>query len=291
MSKLEKLSQEKNKPKTDASGGIFMSKSEIEALREEAELIESELEEDPFIDSMDPPKELYNRIVQELKDKGIYHEDESSEEVEEKEEVVEKEKKKVVFYTRWQRAGKWVAIVCLSLLGVFGVAMTSEANRAYIMQNVETWFGSDVDVKINNNSQRMESDQTEKAARESIENELNITIPKLGEIPKGMKYKGASSDPEIGVAIIEYEYKDDIVYIYVTNNQKDTAELSSYDGKLIKSVKIYNNVPAIDIWEIKDDNDKQSMYLASWEYKNCYYEITGKMEKDIFVSMIEKISF
>ncbi|BFL47718.1 hypothetical protein C3B58_21580 [Lactonifactor longoviformis] len=45
------------------------------ALRKEAEQIERELKEDPVIDHMKPPKELYDRIVQELKDKGIYHED------------------------------------------------------------------------------------------------------------------------------------------------------------------------------------------------------------------------
>lgn len=54
---------------------IFLTKADIEALREEAEQIERELEEDPFIDAMDPPKELYNRIVQELKDKGIWKEE------------------------------------------------------------------------------------------------------------------------------------------------------------------------------------------------------------------------
>lgn len=53
----------------------FMTKAEIDALREEAEQIEKGLEEDPFIDSMDPPKELYRRLIQELKDKGIYEDD------------------------------------------------------------------------------------------------------------------------------------------------------------------------------------------------------------------------
>jgi hypothetical protein len=47
----------------------------IRALKKEAEKIEAELEPDPLIDNMKPPEELYRRIVQELKDKGIYHED------------------------------------------------------------------------------------------------------------------------------------------------------------------------------------------------------------------------
>lgn len=63
------------KGKRAENSEIFMTCVEIEALREEAEHIEKELEDDPFIDSMDPPKELYERIIKELKDRGIYHED------------------------------------------------------------------------------------------------------------------------------------------------------------------------------------------------------------------------
>lgn len=46
-----------------------------ELLRIEAERIENNLGDDPLVDEMDPPVALYNRIIKELKDKGIYHED------------------------------------------------------------------------------------------------------------------------------------------------------------------------------------------------------------------------
>ena len=199
MSRFEKLSQENNKPKAEASEEIFMTKSEIEALREEAEQIERELEEDPFIDSMDPTKELYNRIVQELKDKGIYHEDEEDFN-EEKEEVVE-EKKKVVFYSRWKRAGKCAAIVCLTMLGVFGVAMTSEANRVYLLEQVNSLLGKNVDIKINNDANRKTESGTEIEVMETIENELNVKMPMFGEIPKGMRYKTFKLDKDCNYGI------------------------------------------------------------------------------------------
>ena len=43
----------------------------------EGKWIEKGLKPDQYIDNMAPPKELYHRIVQELKDKGIYHENDS----------------------------------------------------------------------------------------------------------------------------------------------------------------------------------------------------------------------
>lgn len=44
----------------------------------EGKWIEQNLKPDA-IDNMEPPRELYHKIVQELKDKGIYHENEPEE--------------------------------------------------------------------------------------------------------------------------------------------------------------------------------------------------------------------
>lgn len=289
MSRFEKLSQENNKPKAEASEEIFMTKSEIEALREEAEQIERELEEDPFIDSMDPPKELYNRIVQELKDKGIYHEDEEDVN-EEKEEVVE-EKKKVVFYSRWKRAGKCAAIVCLILSGVFGVAMTSEANRAYVIQKVEALFANDVNIIINNNKDSRQSNLSEMEARETIIEELEVEVPRLMYVPKGMHYINYQMDKSSGIAIMQYLYEDEVLSFYISNNEKEKAEFSTYDGKLIESIEIEKANLEIEIWEIFDKNDNFSSYMAQWEHKNCYYELAGKVDKDNFIEIIKKITY
>lgn len=289
MSRFEKLSQENNKPKAEVSEEIFMTKSEIEALREEAEQIERELKEDPFIDSMDPPKELYNRIVQELKDKGIYHEDED-EVSEEKEEVVEK-KKKVVFYSRWKRAGKCAAIVCLTMLGVFGVAMTSEANRVYLIQKVDTWFGNDTRLVLENDKNRKESVEDQEDIKKSIEDELGVEIPNLLYIPKDMTFVSYDKDLDGGMAFIQYEYKEQLLTFYISNNQDDTTELSAYDGKHIQTFEINHNTIDVNVWELEDKTQDGICYVAQWEYKNCYYEISGKIKIDEFIKIIKNIYF
>lgn len=289
MSRFEKLSQENNKPKAEASEEIFMTKSEIEALREEAEQIERELEEDPFIDSMDPPKELYNRIVQELKDKGIYHEDEEDVN-EEKEEVVE-EKKKVVFYSRWKRAGKCAAIVCLILSGVFGVAMTSEANRAYLLEQVKVWVGNDTYSKRNNDNHRSESDSEESIAYLEIENELNINLPNMTYRPDGMKFIAYDIDKTNSMAFIQYEYDSYIISFYISNSNLDTSEVSSYPGKLLKTIEGKYYDIDFSIWEIKDSEDKEINYSAQWDYKNVSYEITGKIKEDVLEDILQNIVY
>lgn len=289
MSRFEKLSQENNKPKAEASEEIFMTKSEIEALREEAEQIERELEEDPFIDSMDPPKELYNRIVQELKDKGIYHEDEEDVN-EEKEEVVE-EKKKVVFYSRWKRAGKCAAIVCLILSGVFGVAMTSEANRVYLLKQVEFLLGDDAQLNIDNNEQRKKNTGDLVSAVQSIETELGVEVPDFLYLPKNMRYLSYDLDMEGKMAFIQYEYMHQLLTLYISNNQNDTSELSTYDAKHIVTQSIYKGTIEVDIWELKDSSSDDICYTAQWNYKNCYYELSGKISKEEFLKIINKIEF
>lgn len=290
MSRFEKLSQENNKPKAEASEEIFMTKSEIEALREEAEQIERELEEDPFIDSMDPPKELYNRIVQELKDKGIYHEDEEDVN-EEKEEVVEEKKTKVVFYSRWKKIGKLVAMICLSMIGVFGVAMTSEANRVYLMNQVESWLGTDSNLKINNSRDRQEENLDEYEAKQDIENTLKLKVPKLLYIPQGMQFISYEVNEDSQMAYQQYSYNDKLITLYMSSNQKESTEFSSFDGVKLNPTKIQSVDVDAEVWEIKDTNDLEPCYFAKWVYKNCYYEISGKIEQETFLKIIEKIIF
>lgn len=289
MSRFEKLSQENNKPKAEASEEIFMTKSEIEALREEAEQIERELEEDPFIDSMDPPKELYNRIVQELKDKGIYHEDEEDFN-EEKEEVVE-EKKKVVFYSRWKRAGKCAAIVCLILSGVFGVAMASEANRVYLIQKVDTWFGNDTRIVLDNDKDRKKDIEGQEGVIKAIESDLGVEVPKLLYTPEEMQYVSYEEDTDGGMAFLQYEYNSQLLTFYISNNQDDTTELSAYDGKHLQTLKINNNTIDVNIWELEDKSGDGICYIAQWEYKNCYYEISGKVKREELLKIIKNIKY
>ena len=58
---------------------------------------------------------------------------------------------------------KYAAYAAVTLIGIFGVSMSSEANRTYVMQEVNKLVGNDVSTKVNN-SDVVQSNRTEAEA-------------------------------------------------------------------------------------------------------------------------------
>lgn len=177
-----------------------------------------------------------------------------------------------------KRVVRWASVAAAVLIGVFGISMSSEANRAYIMREMNELFGNDVNTRVNNN-EVLESDRTEQHVLEDIENTLGIKMPEFFYLPAEMKYENYSIDEDAQTAFMRYFYQDNYVYFMTMANFKDASSLSQNDkGKEVQ--KISNElVPNLEItlWEIYEEGDKKPTYTLSWEYKNVYYELFGKL--------------
>lgn len=177
-----------------------------------------------------------------------------------------------------KRVVRWASVAAAVLIGVFGISMSSEANRAYIMREMNELFGNDVNTWVNNN-EVLESDRTEQHVLEDIENTLGIKMPEFFYLPAEMKYENYSIDEDAQTAFMRYFYQDNYVYFMTMANFKDASSLSQNDkGKEVQ--KISNElVPNLEItlWEIYEERDKKPTYTLSWEYKNVYYELFGKL--------------
>lgn len=177
-----------------------------------------------------------------------------------------------------KRVVRWASVAVAVLIGVFGISMSSEANRAYIMREMNELFGNDVNTQVDNNDV-IKSDRTEQYVREEIENTLGIKMPEFFYLPAEMKYENYSIDEDAQTAFMRYFYQDNYVYFMTMANFKDASSLSQNDkGKEVQ--KISNElVPNLEItlWEIYEEGDKKTTYTLSWEYKNVYYELFGKL--------------
>ena len=177
-----------------------------------------------------------------------------------------------------KRVVRWASVAAAVLIGVFGISMSSEANRAYIMREMNELFGNDVNTRVNNN-EVLESDRMEQHVLEDIENTLGIKMPEFFYLPAEMKYENYSIDEDAQTAFMRYFYQDNYVYFMTMANFKDASSLSQNDkGKEVQ--KISNElVPNLEItlWEIYEERDKKPTYTLSWEYKNVYYELFGKL--------------
>lgn len=118
-----------------------------------------------------------------------------------------------------EKVVKWAAVAAVTVFGIFGVSMTSEANRAYVMEKIDTMTGDDSKTKVNNNDM-LTSATTEEEARLEIAEALNVKIPRFFYWPDNIEYQEYSIDEAAQTAFILYKKDDQIIHLMIMSNEK-----------------------------------------------------------------------
>lgn len=274
---------------------------------EEAADIEKELDSIPDSEDWKPTEEKFQRLMSKAREQGFFTEadnsasnvnvddrEKSTKEEKLREEKLNMEKKKdrkEKGYWR-RRVMKCAAYAAVTLIGIFGVSMSSEANRTYVMQEVNKLVGNDVSTEIDNSDTVLTS-RTEEEAFRNIEDTFDITLPQLYYMPDGMRYETCSIDTEAQVAILQYTYKEQIINWLVFANDKESSRFSQgYKGEYVEAIEsnLTLNLKA-ELWEIKEEGDERETYTLQWNYKNVYNEIIGKIEKNEVKKIAEKVAY
>lgn len=285
-----------------------------ERFLEEAADIESELNRIPDSEDWKPTDEKFQALMSKARAQGFFEEDNSADnrEIDDrdaitKEKTLKEEKLRREKLNMEEKAGKkncrrergywrrrvvkYAAYAAVTVFGIFGVSMSSEANRTYVMQEVNKLIGNDVSTKVNN-SEVMQSNRTEAEAIKSIEDAFNIKMPQLFYVPDGMEYQSCSIDIESKTAIIQYIYREQIVSWIVLANDKEASGNTLIDGTEFLGIiasGLTSNVNS-NLWKIKEKDEKDT-YVLRWQYKNVYYEILGKIDETEMKLIAEKILY
>ena len=312
MSKLdEKQVEQAHKSAAVQKDKAFEEWVSQSVLDETADMVNG-LENDPDLDDFEPSEELLQEIVGIANERGLLAEEEIAEEVEVEEikfPVANEQQKieeikpvnimrnttkgKVKCYSRYKHnAVKWVAMIAVTLLGIFGVSMSSQANRAYIMQKADELFGNDVNTKLNNSDDILVSDTREEIDREEVEEELGVSLPVFYYLPDGMEYYRCKINQESKTAHLQYKYKDGFVYMQVLANANDASGIYRNDkGVLEKNITSdWTNIN-VELWKIEEEGDDIPTYLVQWDYKNSYYSIFGKISEDEITNIVKDIIY
>ena len=179
-----------------------------------------------------------------------------------------------------KRVVRWASVAAAVLIGVFGISMSSEANRAYIMREMNELFGNDVNTRVNNN-EVLESDRTEIYACEKIENTLDIKMPRFFYLPDKLEYQAYSLDEEAGAGILQYSYGEQLIFLTVFLNENKASVLNQNDSGVLIETFQNDFIPELKItlWKIEEKEDETPIYALRWEYKNSYYEFFGEIEE------------
>lgn len=304
---MDKIAEQKNRRRTlsaqDQYDENFNGGYSPEEL-EEAALIEREIQNIPDMPEWEPTEEKFQALMAKARERGLFTEGEHSE-VKENEKTdalektneneqnpKEKSNRKQKICSMKKKVIKWSAVAAATIIGIFTVSMSSEANRAYIMQEVNRLFGNDVNTELDNVEVK-ESGRTVEYAFEDIENTFGITMPEFFYLPKEMEYQDYMLDEEAQTAIIRYSYKDQIIYITVFVNNKEISRLAQEDTGMHLFDISSQLLPELksSLWEIYEDGDKQTTYSLKWNYKNAYYEILGKISKQEIENIAREIVY
>lgn len=304
---MDKIAEQKNRRQTlsaqDQYDENFNGGYSPEEL-EEAALIEKEIQNIPDMPEWEPTEEKFQALMAKARERGLFTEGEHSEVKEnEKTDALEntneneqnpakQSNRKQKICSMKKKVIKWSAVAAATIIGIFTVSMSSEANRAYIMQEVNRMFGNDVNTGLNNVEVK-ESGRTVEYAFQDIENTFGITMPELYYLPNEMEYLDYTLDKEAETAIIRYSYEEQIVYLAVFTNNKEISRLTQEDAGTFLCDISSEWVTGLksSLWEIYEDGDKQPTYSLKWKYKNVYYELLGKISRQELEKIAQEILF
>ena len=244
----------------------------------------------------------YARLVERLKADGIYEEENDSENADNHRKINEKteepEKVKIVYLPakpeKRNRLARVAAVMLVCAAGVFAASMTSQANRSYFIDSVKLWTGNDTKIVVGNasknDSSKMEED--EEGAITDISEQLKINVPRFVYRPNTFEFKDYEVDKNLKFGLMEYQYKNTIVTLYVDqNSDAQNSSAIGLDGREIKKIEFSDDDIVITLMEVEDRKDQDRNYVAYWKQEAVYYQISGKMEENEFEKLIKNIRF
>ena len=195
---------------------------------------------------------------------------------------------------RWfQKKAAKVACVCLvAATAMFGLSMTSEANRLRLLQTANAVLSTGDLLNANNGDDRAMSAGNEDEARQEIVKLLNVEVPDFYYLPEGMTYQGSKIYDEIGYAEIQYSYNSGFLYLEISNSLSDMSQ-----GNIRENQENEDDAEEIETlsgkmdFVIKEIEEGKEQYTASWEYKNVAYNFYGEISYEELIKILQNISF
>lgn len=269
-----------------------------EQFRKEADELVKRLETDDRFDDFEPPEELFQKLVVEARDEGLL-EEENTKHLEDENKSTEENTKenqntKVVKFFNHRISKKFLgmtAAAVISCFGLFGVSMSTQGGRSYVMDKANEVLGDEKNTEIENGEDRLITDRTEEEARNEIEEKLQVEVPQFFYLPDKMDFDSYEIDETAQSVYIKYRKDDIYMYFVIQANYANKSGIYRNDeGECLGMVNCDLSEIEAELWKI-EEGEENPTYLAQWDYKNSYYRISGRMTADEMKKIIQDIMY
>lgn len=304
--------KQQNNQASDREKRVFLDEQYVKtAAQMERELFADKDFEDYEPEDSEAEARSYEKLVNRLRKEGVYREEfadmaefpgiekADAEEASGTKEAMDEEDIKAPQFPfsgrkKYARVhvGKVAGVALLCCACIFAASMTSQANRNYLVKSVRYLAGDDTRIIVGNSDQNENVEMAEYEAVEEIEKQLGVEMPEFYYRPNGFEFVSYEVNQFADIAFIEYKYEENIILFYIDKQSGDTAsQIESLSGtrELIKSIDVGDN--KISIEKNKEPGDKIPSYTASWKQDNVFFNISGKIEKDELIKIMENIVY
>lgn len=179
------------------------------------------------------------------------------------------------------------AAAAMSTFAVWG--MVGTGNRLYKPVIMERQVGEDeFTIKVNNTEDYKESEYDEEEICQEIEEKLGVLPVRLSYQPEGMSVSEYWIKEEEQSALTSYKIAGKNLYIFISKNYRGSNVNNQPDGVKSDKIEIVANGLEVDVLEYQD-NEGGVYYITSFEYLDTYYSVTGVVEKEEFIKILENI--
>ena len=129
--------------------------------------------------------------------------------------------------------------------------------------------------------------------RQKIKEETGIDAPCFIYRPSTWVYEECVIDAETRNARMFYTNENQYqFFIYMNKESNNIQEVLDVEGKILSEYDIFDRYLRINIRvQNLQGNKEKDYYKAEFNYNDTYYLVIGKMEKEEFDQIIEKIMF
>lgn len=243
-------------------------------MKKEAEQIEKKVREDRSLDDIKVSDEMEKELFNKIQD---YEYDKRHKKV-----VRKKKKSKLVI-------GALAAVLIL----VCGSVMTSVGSKSYWKT---LWNDSNGDEQNNGiDVENMESIETEDINELEVDKKITkvmgVSLVKMQYKPKDMVLKRYIIDEEQRMAILFYQYGEEVIKYYMYTNSTDSSFGEKTVDQLLDEYEFQNGKHSILVKQYEIKNSDEERYIAEFEYNDIHYQIKGSMEKEEFEKILENLFF
>lgn len=175
-----------------------------------------------------------------------------------------------------------VAAVMVLLLGMGIVGSTKKLYIPVIMQKER---GDEVNTKVEN-SESTVIDIDEDEVCQEIQDKLGVLPIWFQYRPEGMKL--TACDLLEDEVTLEYHIDDMVLHLYIQKSGIDTTVAFQIDGDFLENISVEFYGMEIPVYEIAIPDGKKG-YATEFEYLNTYYQLSGNLEKEEFIKLVENI--